>query len=268
MKYALLDTDFISKGYAFSVDDEHHLIDRIIAMPEYEFICHEQVIRELKRHDSHAPAWMEERIREGRIKKYTDAQILEEMTLFYKDIGLYMYTQFLKNACEAFDSGFFKEYFGELSVFDHSAVTLDDYLVKLRTAETKIGEGRNLGEIKTYVLLQWLNIQRSEQLYYFCSDDKNARNGILVFDDININCITLVSSLLRIHIETGESIPEIEPYIKAMLAYFSAHDQKTIRVIEASPVGRFESVACEQVLNEIFEDKFIELANGFLKYKS
>ena len=37
-----------------------------------------------------------------------------------------------------------------------------------------IGEGQNLGELKSYVLLQVLNLKFGEQIYVFCSDDKNA----------------------------------------------------------------------------------------------
>ena len=42
-----------------------------------------------------------------------------------------------------------------------------------------IGEGQNLGELKSYVLLQVLNLKFGEQIYVFCSDDKNARNGVI-----------------------------------------------------------------------------------------
>ena len=267
MKYALLDTDFISKTHTVRIDDDHHLIDRIIAMPDYLFVCHEQTIKELKRHNSHAPVWIEEKIKENRIRKYTDNQILNEMSILYGKTGPYMYTTLLESACGAFRSTYFNDKFGELWNLDYSAISVEDYLVKLKSIEYVIGEGNNLGEIKSYVLLQWLNSQFENQLYYFCSDDKNARNSILALDVINVKCITLVSSLLRIHKETGVGIIEMEPYIQAMLDYFAAHDRKTIRVVEASSVGRYTRADCEQVLREIFEDKFVELSNGFLKYK-
>ena len=266
MKYALLDTDFISKTHTVRIDDKHHLIDCIIAMQGYLFMCHEQTIKELKRYNSHAPVWIEEKIKENRIRKYTDNQILNEMSVLYGKTGPFIYTAFLKSACGAFGSTYFDEKYGELEDLDNFTVSLDDYLVKLRSIEAAISEGNNLGEIKSYVLLQWLNNQLENQLYYFCSDDKNARNGILALDGINVKCITLVSSLLRIHNETGVGIIEMEPYIQAMLDYFNAHDRKTIRVIEATPEGRFIRVDCKQVLREIFEDKFVELSNGFLKY--
>ena len=65
MKYAVLDTDFIRKTHTVRINDEQHLIDCILAMPDYLFCCHEQTLKELSRHNSHAPEWMERRIREG-----------------------------------------------------------------------------------------------------------------------------------------------------------------------------------------------------------
>ena len=69
MKYALLDTDFISKTYAVRIDDDNHLIDRVLEMPEYSFVCHEQTVVELNRHNSRAPVWMEQIISSGVIDK-------------------------------------------------------------------------------------------------------------------------------------------------------------------------------------------------------
>jgi hypothetical protein len=59
-----------------------------------------------------------------------------------------------------------------------------------------------------------------------------------------------------------------KPYIDAVLRFFNESGQENIRVIEAGKVGRFLRVPCEQVLKEIYEDKFEELANGFLKYRN
>lgn len=50
-KYALLDTDFISKTHLIRKDEENKLIDRITEMPGYRFYCHEQIKTELQRHN-------------------------------------------------------------------------------------------------------------------------------------------------------------------------------------------------------------------------
>ena len=54
---------------------------------------------------------------------------------------------------------------------------------------------------------------------------------------------------------------------------FHIHDcrgdyhQTTFRVMEASEVRRLQRIPCRQVLQEIFDGKFIELKNGMLRYK-
>ena len=263
MKYALLDTDFISKTHTVRLDDNRHLIDLVLTMPDYSFYCHEQTVKELSRHNAHAPAWLGERIEEDRIIEYSDEKIITDMSAVYRNLSIPKYIEMLKSACDAFDADCYAELYGELQ----ATVSKDAFIIQLQSIESTIGEGRNLGEIKSYVLLQWLSILFGDQLYYFCSDDKDARNGILGIENINVRCITLVSSLLRIFRETKCSPDEMEPYIQAMLGYFAAHNRKTIRVVESSKVGRFEKVDCSKVLRGIFEDRFVELPNGFLKYK-
>ena len=65
MKYALLDTDFISKTYTVSIDENNRLIDRVLEMPGYSFVCHEQMVAEHKRHNSSVSLWLEEKIKSG-----------------------------------------------------------------------------------------------------------------------------------------------------------------------------------------------------------
>lgn len=49
-RYALLDTDFISKTHSVQDDNGNHLIDRVMELPEYEFFCHAQIVTELNRY--------------------------------------------------------------------------------------------------------------------------------------------------------------------------------------------------------------------------
>lgn len=50
-KYALLDTDFISKTHLIRRDDQNRLIDKIMEIPNYTFYCHKQISIELLRHN-------------------------------------------------------------------------------------------------------------------------------------------------------------------------------------------------------------------------
>lgn len=53
-KYALLDTDFISKTHFIQGNTEKSLSDLVVEMPGYCFFCHSQIINELSRHNQQA----------------------------------------------------------------------------------------------------------------------------------------------------------------------------------------------------------------------
>ena len=57
-KYALLDTDFISKTYFIQNDSGNHLSDIVLNMPGYNFFCHRQIVEELERHNQQAMGWL------------------------------------------------------------------------------------------------------------------------------------------------------------------------------------------------------------------
>ena len=62
-KYALFDTDFISKTHLIRQDEQNKMIDRVMEMQGYRFFCHEQIRTELKRHNiGNSPEWLEARI--------------------------------------------------------------------------------------------------------------------------------------------------------------------------------------------------------------
>ena len=128
-KYALLDTDFISKTHSVQDESDNHLIDRVVELPEYEFFCHAQIVTEFNR------------------------------------------------------------------------------------------------------------------------------------------CISLVLVFSRLKEESNWTLADAEPYIESLIAFYQNHHQTTFRVMEASEVRRLQRIPCKQVLQEIFDGKFIELKNGMLRYK-
>lgn len=134
-RYALLDTDFISKTHSVQDDGGNHLIDRVMELPEYEFFCHAQIVTELNRYNA------------------------------------------------------------------------------------------------------------------------------------DVRCISLVSVFSRLKEESNWTLADAEPYIESLIAFYRDHHQTTFRVMEASEVRRLQRIPCRQVLQEIFDGKFIELKNGMLRYK-
>lgn len=184
-KYALLDTDFISKMHLIRKDEQNRLIDKIITMPNYTFYCHEQIGRE-------------------------------------------------------------------------------DFLKQLEAACDAIGEGQNLGELKTYVLLQALNMKFGKKVYVFCSDDKNARKGVISIG--GARCISVLSSFIRLQKEIGFTREDAEPYIESYMRDCLGKNQTTFKVQDTSKEKRMCKVPCKQVFEDMFNGKIEELKTGNLKY--
>lgn len=264
-KYALLDTDFISKTYSVQDGSDNHLIDRVMELPEYKFFCHAQIVTELNRYNADAPGWLREKIGTQKIKSYTDQAILESLSFVRGPLACATYTQMLKLACDAFSKDYFLEHYRALEDVDYSAISNEEYLKKLQLLDIGVGKKNNLGEIKSFVLLQVLAVMLGEQIYVFCSDDKNARNGVMNFEDVR--CISLVSVFSRLKEEANWTIDDAEPYIESLISFYQDYHQTTFRVMEASEVRRLQRIPCRQVLQEIFDGKFIELKNGMLRYK-
>ena len=266
-KLAILDTDFISKGHIVRAGEDDHLIDQVLRLPDYQFFCHEQTKDELVRYNSHAPVWLEEKVKGNSITIYSDGRIIREMKDLYFRAGLTQYTALLKNACDAFDRDYFRTHYAELVALDPFNVSEAEYLKTLSDLDSAIGEGNNLGEIKEYVLLQWLNTLNEGPVFYFCSDDRNARNGVLSVEGIKVQCISLISAFQRLKAEGVFTAESAKPYVDAVLNYYKESKQDNIRVVEASRIGRYMRVPCEQVVRELFEDRYMELPNGMLKYR-
>ena len=104
-----------------------------------------------------------------------------------------------------------------------------------------------------------------EQIYVFCSDDRNARRGIVSIG--GVRCISVLSAFMRLKIECGFDLKQAEDYIQSWLDFCTKQGQSTFKVQEASKVARFCKVPCEQVMKEIYEEKFEETLTGYLRYK-
>ena len=89
------------------------------------------------------------------------------------------------------------EHYRALEEADYTVISREDYLKELERLDIEVGKKNNLGEIKSFVLLQVLSVMLGEQIYVFCSDDKNARNEATNFEDVR--CISLVSVFSRLN---------------------------------------------------------------------
>lgn len=263
-KIALLDTDFVFKTHiSQSVADR--LIDKVLLLPGYDFYCHSQVVTELGRHTQDAFQWLQRKIQNHAICCYTDEMILDELEKSYGTACCNWYANFLEKACDAFGDDHFANYYSSLQGLDYAKISKSEFLNEVSNADDNVGRQNSLGEIKTYILLQTLDILNGENIYMFCSDDQRARIGITQFD--NVRCVSVLSVFLKLKNEIGLTKDLAEPYRNSWLAFCTEHNQVTFRVLVANEKRRFCKVPCAQVLNEIYDDKFLALGDGFLKYK-
>lgn len=227
-KYALLDTDFISKTHIIQKDADNHLIDRIMELPGYQFFCHSQIRTELSRHNiTDTVKWLDNKISTRQIKCYSDEDILDELEPAYGAMTLGLYVNLLQKACQAYAEGYYENHFKELQKVDYGNSTKGDFLKKLKVDCDIIGAGNNLGEIKTYVL----------------------------------------SAFVRLKKECDFGKEEAKDYIESWLAFCAEHKQTTFKVQENAKVLHMCKVPCRQVMQEIYEDKLEETRMGYLRYK-
>ena len=156
-RYALLDTDFISKTHSVQDDNGNHLIDRVMELPEYEFFCHAQIVTELNRYNADAPIWLSEKIGAQKIKSYTDQEILESLSLVRGPLACATYTQMLKLACDAFSKDYFSEHYRVLEEADYTVISREDYLKELERLDIEVGKKNNLGEMSANSIADQLN---------------------------------------------------------------------------------------------------------------
>lgn len=263
-KIALLDTDFIFKTH-ISQSQTDHLIDKVLLLPGYDFYCHGQILIELDRHTPDAHQWLQNKIQNQDIRCFTDEMILDGLEKIYGSACCNWYAQFLKEACDAFGSDHFANYYGPLQGLDYAKISKTEFLTELTAADNNVGRQNSLGEIKTYVLLQMLNLLNGEHIYMFCSDDQKARIGITQFN--NVRCISVLSAFLKLKDEIGLTKDLAEPYRNSWLDFCTEHKQVTFRVLVANEKRKFCKVPCAQVLDDIYDDKFMALGDGYLKYK-
>lgn len=99
----------------------------------------------------------------------------------------------------------------------------------------------------------------------FCSDDKEARKGILALENIEeIKCISLLASFELLKNEINFSKNEANPYIDSCLSLY--FHQPYFKVYEAKRRSLCK-IEAQKIFNDIFKNRFDITDDGFLKYK-
>lgn len=261
-RYALLDTDFLYKSHLARNKDNHTLTDFVMDFEDYEFFCHEMIKEELTRHKINPDPnpWLEEKIKSGKIKMYSDRDIVNELSKLYGMAATNVYLTLLQISCETFNVGFFEKYYGSMSAIDHLE-NIDTFLAALKVCDNNIPHKNGAGEKKTYVLIQMMQIIHSNQVYVFCSDDFKARQSIASLTE-PVNCISILGVFHKL-MKMGHEKTEMQEYYDCLVAFLK--NQTECKVWSLSGHQRM-GVPVQRVFDEIYERKFQLLRNGDLQY--
>lgn len=263
-KIALLDTDFLFKTY-ISCSNADHLIDKILTLPDYKFFCHEQIRCELSRHTPDTLAWLVEKINTTAIICCSDGVILDNLEAVYGSSCCYAYRGYLQKAYESFGKNHYRQYYAPLDELDYAKISKQDFLKALDAADRAVGVQNSLGEIKTYVLIQMMQLVYGTHVYLFCSDDGNARRGAAQFD--GISCISLISAFAFLKKEIGFTKELAEVYYDSWVSFCEKVSQHSYKVLEPTKNRKYRKISWEQLFQDLYADRFLLLRDGYLKYK-
>ena len=259
---ALLDTDFISKLYITKANDADRLIFRILSIPEFHFICHEQTKIELGRHNHWAAKWLNEN---DDVTIYTDRELISRLMNSYSDTAYGIYADMLKKSCDIFSSTFFDTYYQYLEQYIENAwgsYDLDAFVALIERCDTVIGEDNNLGEIKLYTTAQILNLLGESQLYVFCSDDRKARYSMST--SANVECVSALSAFYLAKKYLHMEKPEAKVYFDSWMAYHRLHNQERFQIYVKGSHQR-DKVLGEDIFEMLYNEQLCLMKDGFFQ---
>lgn len=261
-KYASLDADFLYKSHLARNTKNHTLADFVIEFMDYEFFCHEMIKRELTRHTviPDPNPWLEDKIKNGRVKLFSDRDIVTELGKLYRTSATNMYLTLLQTSCETFTTGFFEKYYGSMRNMDNLE-NIDAFLAALNLCDNSIPHQTGLGEKKSYVLIQMMEIIHGNRVYVFCSDDFKARQSMASLT-APIHCISILGVFHKL-MKMGHKKSEMQEYYDRLSVFLK--NQTEYKVWSKSGHQRLK-VPIPQVFDDLYDEKFQLLRNGDLQY--
>lgn len=269
-KYAILDTDFISKLHTTTNSKEYPFIEHLLRLP-YLFCCHEQISKEISFHNKNAAEWLKQNIFNKRITCYSDMMILVLIQSSFKCFSvfqtIFLYLSYLQKSCEIYSRNFYSTYYEELESLPDS-ITFDDFCIELKKCDEKVGRGNNLGEIKDTLLILSLGYCTGENIFLLCSDDKTARRSIIAnyeTESLKISCISVFGFFYVSKIKNLLSKEESEEYLSSWLSY----NTNNISIITHSERKQpdYSKIDAKEVFGCIWKNSMFMGSDGFLRYR-
>lgn len=268
VKYAILDTDFVSKANIIKNND-CVLADEVLAFPGYRFFCHMKMKEELGGHGTRtSQSWLEKKISEGEITCYDDRHIISELAAAVGDHCYSYYESFLKSGCDMIRFDYYSDYFVKLDEWlEIGSYDEAGFISVLELCEESVGHQNSYGEVKDFVLLKTISFLQSADAYIFCSDDFGARQGFA--NAALVPCISILSVFLKLWM-LGKTYEEVQPFYQSFVDWCEKRENPQVSV----RVWKFDKgsnkrvrVSIDTLLDEIYEEKYQARLDGDLQMK-
>ena len=264
-KKALLDTDFLFKTHLSQNLRQESLADAVMEFDGYEFFCHEKILDELKAHgfDPDPIPWLENKFDSGKIIRYSDKRILDDLEKMFGPGAPGMYFDMLKRSCDAFKGSLFPTYYQRLIDLPDKVGT-DDFLSALADCDSKIPSRNSMGENKSFVLAQLLQLKYPGKVVVLCSDDSGARQRVGYIDG-KIKCLSVLAIFQKM-MQDGFARETARQYYDSLCSFYSLRGQRAMKVWKHSTSERI-SVDFLHLFEDISAGKFEIKGSGDLRYK-
>lgn len=261
---ALLDTDFISKLYITEAGDSDRLIDRLLKIDSFRFVCHNQTYSELACHNQVIAAWLKEN---HTIPLYTDRQLLQLVIKTFGAAAYGLFLQMLFQSCSLFSPKYFHSNYSELETYvtDHwGNYDLDHFISLLTLGDSRAGLRHNLGEIKIYTMAQVLSRTGEETVYLFCSDDRKARYALSV--QTGMECVSAFASFYLLKKYLHMTKTDAQPFLTSWLAYHKKYHQNYFPVYAASG-HQLNRLSGQELFELLYNEKLDLMKDGYFRLK-
>lgn len=206
--------------------------------------------------------WLKEQIDSGKIKKYSDEDIINELATLFGKYAHESYYDFLKAGCDAFDPSFFETYYRRITDLPND-VEAAEFLDTLRSCDAEIPNGSSMGEKKSFVLAQTMQMKHPGKVVVFCSDDSRARQR-LTYVGGGLRGFSILAAFQKM-MKDGVEKSVAKQYYDSLCSFYSLRDQKSMKVWKYSTSERI-SVDFEKIFEDIYAGKFEIKLTGDLRY--
>ena len=254
----MLDSDFIIKSWKIQKDSASPLCAVFFRLP-YRYVCHDQVKTEINRGNGGGECqWFTDSVSTDVISVYSDKELITLLKEAYSYSSFYTafchYASLLKTSCAPFSKYIYSKY--DFSSLNENS-SPDEIINTIQIGDKETGNDSHLGEIKSLVLIQILQLVTNKTVFLFCSDDRPARNTLKAeLPENTFSCLSILGVFWLIKEKHLLSQTESEYYFTSFLQLHAG--QSTFKIKDGSLAGN-------DIFHRIWDNTLILRADGLLE---